>query len=58
MEDIVNNYPELLEKTIKIFGETHLGFEKFMKILPKNKFKCVWKEEHNNGTCPFELSRV
>lgn len=54
IEDLSNNYPEIFSKIDIIVGETHLGFDKFTKYLPK-EYKVIWKEEHDNGTCPFEI---
>ncbi len=54
IEDLSENYPEIFSKINILVGDTHLGFDKFFKYLP-SEYKIVWKEEHANGTCPFEI---
>lgn len=56
-DDLIVNYPDLFEKVEKIIGETHLGFDKFYEKIKEFNYKVVWKEQHEDGTCPFELSR-
>ena len=51
------NYPEIFDKTVKIVGDTHLGFDRFYNIVKPYEFKITWKEQHENETCPFELSK-
>lgn len=58
MQDLVDNYPEIFNKITCIIGDTHLGYQKFIDILPTGNFKEIRKEPNDNGTCPFELAKV
>lgn len=55
--DLAQNYPEIFDKTVKIVGETHLGFDMFYEIIKPYEFDIVRIEQHDNQTCPFELSK-
>ena len=56
-DDLVENYPEIFDKIVKIVGETHLGFDKFYEKIENYGFEVIWSEPHENGTCLFELCK-
>ena len=56
-DDLVENYPELFDKTVKIIGDTHLGFDRFYNKIKDFGYDITWKKPHDNGTCPFELTK-
>ncbi|MDY2823020.1 MAG: FkbM family methyltransferase [Helicobacter sp.] len=57
-EDLAMHYPEFFQKVVKIVGDTHLGFDRFMDIIKPFGFEVVFKEPHADLTCPFELERI
>lgn len=57
IENLSINYPEIFDKIDLIVGDTHLGFEEFIKYIPEDKFSVEWKNPLNNGTCAFEIIR-
>ena len=58
IEDLVSCYPEIFNKICLIIGDTHLGFDKFYNLLPKNMYKVVKIQPENNNCCPFEIVRI
>lgn len=60
MENIRDEYPEIFERIHIIFGETHLGFEKFYNMLPKGMFEILAiaiDKNANNGFGVFCIER-
>ena len=58
MEDLKDNYPQIFDKIEILIGDTHLGFERFYNLLPKNKFKIVYANKQEDGCCPFEIAKI
>jgi FkbM family methyltransferase len=55
--NLARDYREIFEKTLLIIGETHLGFNQFIKIIKPFGFQVVNQEIMNNHNCAFELAR-
>lgn len=57
LQDLADNYPQLFEKIEIMIGETHCGFEKFLKIIAPFQFKIIEALPEKNGCCSFLLRK-
>ncbi|MCD7879221.1 MAG: FkbM family methyltransferase [Candidatus Gastranaerophilales bacterium] len=55
LQDLADNYPEIFKKIEIMIGDTHCGFEKFLKIVAPFNFKIVEAKPETNGSCSFIL---
>ena len=55
LQDLADNYPAIFEKIEIMIGDTHCGFEKFLRIIAPFNFKIVEAQPEPNGSCSFLL---
>lgn len=57
LQELADNYPQLFEKIEIMIGDTHCGFEKFLKIIAPFNFKIIEALPEKNGCCAFLLCK-
>lgn len=57
LQDLADNYPEIFNKIEIMIGDTHCGFEKFLKIISPFNFKIIEAKPETNGSCSFVLHK-
>ncbi len=55
LSDLAVNYPEIFEKIEILIGDTHCGFEEFLRIIAPYNFKIIEACPQSNGSCSFLL---
>lgn len=55
LQDLADNYPEIFNKIEIMIGDTHCGFERFLRIIAPYNFKIVEAVPETNGSCSFLL---
>ena len=57
MQDLAINYPDIFNKIEILVGDTHCGFEPFLKIITPFDFKIIEACPSEKGTCSFIMVR-
>ncbi|MGN1153456.1 MAG: FkbM family methyltransferase [Candidatus Gastranaerophilaceae bacterium] len=57
LQDLADNYPAIFEKISIMIGDTHCGFEKFLRIIAPFNFKIIDAQPEMNNSCSFLLNK-
>lgn len=55
LQDLSDNYPDIFNKVELMIGDTHCGFEPFLRIIAPYNFKIIEAVPEANGSCSFLL---
>lgn len=55
LQDLSDNYPDIFNKVELMVGDTHCGFEPFLRIIAPYNFKIIEAVPEANGSCSFLL---